>query len=180
MKRCPTCNTTFEEEWLSFCTQDGTSLVEATSPPSEPPPTLLAPPQSDAAPPTWVTPSAELPPSAPQWEPPRPAAPAWQPPPPPAYASAENKNLATAAMVVGLVGVTIGWFCFGPMIGIAAIIMSAIALSQINKNPERYGGKPMALIGLITGIIPVVVYVGILIFYVIIFIAAAASSGVSR
>ena len=28
MKRCPTCNQQFTDEWLTFCTQDGTSLVD--------------------------------------------------------------------------------------------------------------------------------------------------------
>src|ERR1043165_2744776 len=46
MKRCPTCNRTFEEDWLAFCTQDGTTLVdESPAKASEPPPTILAPPR---------------------------------------------------------------------------------------------------------------------------------------
>ncbi len=28
MRRCPKCNQEFADEWLTFCTQDGTSLVE--------------------------------------------------------------------------------------------------------------------------------------------------------
>ena len=45
MKRCPTCNRTFDEDWLAFCTQDGTTLVEeSASNPSEPPPTILSSP----------------------------------------------------------------------------------------------------------------------------------------
>src|SRR6266850_1977222 len=42
MKRCPTCNQTFDEEWLSFCTIDGTALVESGPLRSEPPPTIRA------------------------------------------------------------------------------------------------------------------------------------------
>src|SRR5881394_346058 len=45
MKRCPTCNRTFEEDWLAFCTQDGTTLVDdSPAKADEPPPTILAPP----------------------------------------------------------------------------------------------------------------------------------------
>ena len=45
MKRCPTCNRTFEEDWLAFCTQDGTTLVEESpARADEPPPTIMAPP----------------------------------------------------------------------------------------------------------------------------------------
>jgi len=174
MKRCPTCNQTFEEEWLSFCTQDGTTLVEESTTANEPPATILSPSQPDVAPqqPTWVAPSAELPPSSPQWQPPQPAAPIWQPPPPPSYVPPESKGLAVAAMVVGIISVTVGWLCLGPIPGIAAIIMGAVALSQIKKTPDRVGGKPMAVVGVVTGSVTVLIYAGIMVFYVVVLIAA--------
>src|SRR5690242_9200544 len=174
MIRCPTCNQTVTEDWLSVRTQDGTTLVEESTASNEPPLTILAPPQSDAsaAQPTWVTPSAELPPSAPQWQPPEPATPIWQPPPPPTYAQPENKSLATAAMVIGIVSVTVGWLCLGPIPGIAAIIMGAVALSQIKKTPDRVGGKPMAVVGVVTGSVTVLIYAGIMVFYIVVLIAA--------
>jgi uncharacterized protein DUF4190 len=177
MKRCPTCNQTFDEEWLSFCTQDGTTLVDKATASNAPPPTVWSPPQADAAaaPSTWMMPSAELPPSSPQLQPMSPATPVWQPPPPPAYARPENKSLAIAAMVIGIISVTVGWMCLGPIPGIAAIIMGAVALSQIKKTPDRVGGKPMAVVGVVTGGLTVLIYAGIMIFYVIIFIAAANS-----
>ena len=176
MKRCPNCNQTFDEEWLSFCTQDGTTLIDEATASDAPPPTVLSPPPADAAaaPPTWVTPSADLPPSAPQWQPLQAAAPIWQPPPPPAYVQ-ENKSLAIAAMVVGIISVTVGWLCLGPIPGIAAIIMGGVALSQIKKAPDRVGGKPMAVVGVVTGSVTVLIYAGIMIFYLILFIAAANS-----
>lgn len=174
MKRCLTCNQTFEEEWLSFCTQDGTTLVEESAASNEPPPTVLAPSQPDpsAAQLTWVTPSAELPSSPAQWRPPEPATPVWQPPPPPAYAQQENKSLAIAAMVIGIISVSVGWLCLGPIPGVAAIIMGAVALSQIKKTPDRVGGKPMAVVGVVTGSVTVLIYAGIMIFYLVVLIAA--------
>jgi hypothetical protein len=176
MKRCPTCNQTFDEEWLSFCTHDGTTLVEGTTA-NEPPPTILAPAQADAyAPqPTWVTPSAELPSSSPEWQPPPPPKPVWHPPPPPLYAQQQSSSLATAAMIVGIVGITVGWLCLGPIPGIAAIIMGAIALSQIKKTPDRFGGRSQALVGVITGSVTVVVYVGFVIVYILVLVAAGSS-----
>jgi len=176
MKRCPSCHQTFEEEWLSFCTQDGTALVDELSGSAEPPPTMMAPgstseaPQKDQA--TWNLPSADFAPSEPQWQPPQPA---WRPPPPPAYAP-ENKSLATASLVLGIISVTVGWLCFGPIPGIAAIILGGVALSQIKKNPERVGGKQSAIFGIVTGGITVLIYLGFLIFYIVIMIAAAANA----
>ena len=84
----------------------------------------------------------------------------------------ENRSLAIAAMVVGIVSVTVGWLCLGPIPGIAAIIMGAVALSQIKKTPDRVGGKPMAVVGLVTGGVTVLIYAGIMIFYIVMLIAA--------
>ena len=75
-------------------------------------------------------------------------------------------------MVVGIISVTVGWLCLGPVPGIAAIIMGAVALSQIKKTPDHVGGKPMAMVGLITGSVTVLIYAGIMIFYVVVLVAA--------
>lgn len=166
MKRCPTCNLTFEEDWLSFCTRDGTTLLDEYVASSEPPPPIVETAQPDA--PAWNTPSAELPPSSPEWRPPQRAVPEWQPPPPPYYAQPPNKSLATASMILGIISVTIGWLCMGPLFAIAAIVMGAVSLSQIKKTPERVGGKQMAWIGVITGSVAVI---GIIIFYVFVIVA---------
>jgi hypothetical protein len=169
MKRCPQCHQTFEEEWLSFCTSDGTTLIDESVAASEPPATILARAQPDA--PAWNIPPAELPPSSPEWQPPQRAVPEWQPPPPPLYVQPQSKSLATAAMVLGIISVTIGWLCFGPIPGIAAIILGAVTLSQIKKTPERVGGKQMAWIGVITGSVTVLLYIGLMIFYVFVIVA---------
>jgi hypothetical protein len=170
MKRCPTCNLTFEEEWLSFCTQDGTTLIDEEVSSSDPRPAIVTQAQPDT--PTWNTPSADLPPSSPDWRPPQPAVPEWQPPPPPSYVQPQSKSLATASMVLGIVSVTVGWLCFGPIPGIASIILGGVALSQMKKTPERVGGKQMAWIGVITGSVTVLLYAGLMIFYIVVAIAA--------
>jgi hypothetical protein len=164
MKRCPTCNLTFEEDWLSFCTQDGTTLVDDAVKPVRPLPTILAPAVPDA--PAWNTPPAELSPSSPEWRPPQRAVPEWRPPPPPNL-QPQSKSLATASMILGIISITVGWLCFGPVIAIAAIVLGAVALSQIKNAPERVGGKQMAWTGVITGRLAVI---GIIIFYVFVLV----------
>ena len=47
----------------------------------------------------------------------------------------------------GLIGITFGWICGGPFFALFALILGVVALFQIKKDPVRYGGKPMALIG---------------------------------
>lgn len=99
MKRCPTCNRTYLDEQLSYCTDDGTPLEEqAGSSSFDPQATLLSPPprETSAPPPpeppaTQAYRSDELPrdwSQPPSWsepsQPPSSPAPSWQPQPPPA------------------------------------------------------------------------------------------------
>ena len=79
-------------------------------------------------------------------------------------------------MVIGIISVTVGWMCFGPIPAIAAIIMGGVALSQIKKNPERVGGKQFAVVGVVTGGLTVVIYLGIVVVYIALAIIAAANS----
>ena len=56
-----------------------------------------------------------------------------------------------------------------------AIVLGLVALSQMKKNPEHFGGQPFAWTGIITGGLMLLIYGGIMIFYVIM-IAIAASA----
>ena len=57
--------------------------------------------------------------------------------------------------------------CMGPIPGIAALIMGLIALSQIKKEPDKYGGKPFALAGVIIGLVTIAFYLLILVWFVL-------------
>lgn len=52
-------------------------------------------------------------------------------------------------MITGILSLVLG--CLGGIPGIAALVLGWMALSQIKKNPYTTGGKPMAIIGLVTG-----------------------------
>jgi hypothetical protein len=175
MKRCPTCNRTFEEDWLAFCTQDGTTLVDdSPAKRDEPPPTILAPPPPPPG--GWQQPSGGLgsgqfqsqpvPPPAPpsnfgapsggigsgQFQPPQQMQAGWQPPPPPAYAQGAKQGIAIASMCCGIFSITIGWCCYlGVITSPVAIGLGIYQLSQIKKDPDHNTGKPFALVGIITG-----------------------------
>jgi hypothetical protein len=154
MKRCPTCNQTFDEEWLSFCTIDGTALVESGPLRSEPPPTIRASgiPTNPAGQPNFNLPGsyqAPAPPAPASYPPP--LAPSWQPPPPPGYAVVPQQGLAVAALILGIFTVTFGWCYVGFVTGPIAIVLGIISLVQIKNNPERHTGKPMAIAGIVMG-----------------------------
>jgi hypothetical protein len=176
VKRCPSCQQTFDEEWLSFCTTDGTTLIEDAGSASEPPPTVLGPPpvvlkpeQDDLA-----LPAAGYGAVGGQYAE-QPVQPEWQPPPPPSSAQPQSKGLTTASMVLGIISVTVGWFCVGPVPAIIAIILGFVALSQMKKYPDRVGGQPLAWIGIVSGGLMLLIYGGIMIFYIAIVAIGAAN-----
>jgi len=154
MKRCPSCNQTFDEPWLSFCTQDGTSLIEDTGASREPPPTMVSPPM-----PPSVSPMEQRPLDLPgSYNPParltqpQPPAATWQPPPPPAYSVAPQQGLALTSLILGIFSITIGWCCsLGVLTAPVGIVLGIVSLVQIKNDPSKHTGKPLAIIGIITG-----------------------------
>jgi hypothetical protein len=180
MKYCPQCNRQYTEPWLTFCSDDGTMLIEHLSPPVDPNwnPVIREPkvdtrseqetqwlPREPPVPGGWVAPD-ERPPMEPVWQPqPQPVQPVWQPPPPPLRpVKAPSQGLAIASMITGLIGLALS--CFGPIPGFAAVILGVIALVQIKKSPQTTGGKPMAIIGLATGGLTVAFYVVLFLWFI--------------
>lgn len=160
MKRCPRCNQEFTDEWLTFCTQDGTSLVEVEVWASDPPPTLVSPRMPPTVSPS-EHPTLDLPGrySAPaQYTPPAPIQSGWTPPPPPPYPVTPQQTLAVASMVLGITSLTIGWCCYlGVLTSPIALILGIVALVQIKNDPAKYGGKGFAIAGILTGVLYLVI-----------------------
>ena len=72
-------------------------------------------------------------------------------------------------MIVGLCAFLFGMVCFfGPVLGITALILGLVALSQIKNSPTTVGGKPFALVGVISGGLSLVAYVGFFLFVMLI------------
>lgn len=68
---------------------------------------------------------------------------------------AEEQKIHWASLTGFITGL-VGLFFLPIVLGLCAITFSAIALSQIKRNPELYKGKGFAIAGLIIGIIDVV------------------------
>jgi len=69
---------------------------------------------------------------------------------------AEKKGLAIASMVCGL----LFWFSIpGLILSILALVFSLVQLNRIKKKPKEYGGKGMAIAGLVLGIIGVLFWI---------------------
>ena len=163
MKQCPKCNAQYTDAWLSFCPQDGTMLVEPlvstfgqadASAPSPEDATLLFRPPVEAG--RWAQPDPYTPP--PQ---------VWQATPPLAYVKPPSQGMAIASMITGILGLLFGVLCFGPVIGLVSVVLGIVALMQHKKTPQLVGGKPFAIVGIVTGGMALLLYGGMMIFFLV-------------
>ena len=92
--------------------------------------------------------------------------PGWIPPPPPAYPVVAQQSLAVASLVLGIVSITVGWCCsFGILTAPIALILGIVSLVQIKNDPTKYGGKGLAIGGVIMGGVYIVVFTLIIVLY---------------
>lgn len=62
-----------------------------------------------------------------------------------------RKGLALWSMILGILGLpTVGCALVG---AITSIVLGIMALSKANKNPAEYGGKGMAITGIVTSVV---------------------------
>lgn len=176
MKRCPKCGQTFADQNLNFCLNDGELLMyedSASRPfPDEPPPTKFA---GDDSPPTLMmnSPRDTNPVGWPSASPPA----QWQgqqqiaTPPghfPVQYAtpSSPNQLLGILSIIFGACSITVGWCCSsGLLLGPAAIILGIIAMIQNKNNPDAYGGRGLAIGGIVMGGLFLLGYILLIIIY---------------
>jgi len=104
-----------------------------------------------------------------EWTPPPAPVAAWQEqglgantPFQPPTTTGEDKTLAIVSLVSGILSVT----CCGAITGIVALITGYMAKNNADSNPEQYGGRGLAVAGMILGGISIVLTVLYLIFVV--------------
>ena len=73
----------------------------------------------------------------------------------------QTNSMAIAALVMGILSITLGLLCCGPFVicNILGIIFSLVSLSQIKKNPEQQTGRGMAIAGLVMSILGLIVFI---------------------
>ena len=84
---------------------------------------------------------------------------------PPPYGQTQpsrgGSGLAITALVLGVLALLSSWTVVGGiLLGLGAVILGFIALSKIRQG--RAGGKAMAIIGIITGALGLVIAVGLI------------------
>ena len=91
------------------------------------------------------------------------------PPPPPASGSS---GMATASLVLGLLGL----FCCGLFAGIPAIITGHLALGQVRRGEAADSSRGLAISGLVLGYVSVVLWLLFLLVYAAFAVFAVAQS----
>lgn len=139
MKICPVCNQTYTDETLNFCLNDGNALKDADN---DPPPTIFMDPPRRTNPnytefnSGFGKPNQEI----------------YQTPySPPVANFSQDQTLPIISLVLGILGfVTV--CCHGGLpLGIAALITGYLGMKNADQNPQKYGGRGMAIGGLILG-----------------------------
>lgn len=76
---------------------------------------------------------------------------------PSGFVAQQKKGLGIASMIMGILSMCVGWIPFvgwaGLILAILGAVFGGIQLSNIKKNPAAYGGKGMAITGLVLSII---------------------------
>ncbi len=140
MKICPSCNQTYTDETLYFCLNDGSSLVEKES---EPPPTVFMDPPRTTNPnyTEYNSPFGQKDQQIYQ-----------APYSPPAFNQSQDQTLPIISLVLGVMSMLI-ICCYGGSVplGIGALITGYLGMRNADQNPQKYGGKGMAIGGLVMG-----------------------------
>jgi hypothetical protein len=115
-----------------------------------------------------------------EWAPPPAPDASWQNQPvgqntpfqPPATGGGLNQTLPIVSLVFGIVSIC----CYiSPLTGLVALITGFMGMKNVNNDPANYGGKGLAIAGMITG--GVFFLLGVLYWIYIIFIVGLAALG---
>lgn len=155
MKVCSICNQTYTDENLNFCLNDGGVLTQMKD---DAPPTLL---MSDVrtTQPNWgnyetASPWQNQPLQTNQASLPN------QPFTANSVVRGQDQTLPTISLILGILGIVL-FCCYGGFpFGIAAIVTGFLGFQNTNKNPLQYGGRGLAIAGMILGVIG---FIGVLI-----------------
>src|SRR5215471_21783444 len=71
----------------------------------------------------------------------------------------KRKGLAIASLILGIISIpTLGLLVMGALTGIA---LGIVSLNQIRKDPAHYGGKGMAIGGIVTSAVSLLIIVAL-------------------
>jgi hypothetical protein len=151
MKTCPACQQTYDDNDLNYCLSDGATLLAQTTK-DDAPPTVYMDRARTTNEMNWRNAAATPPDSAPMspWQ-----NSSMQPPNPkqmysPPYLRGQDQTLPIISLVLGILSVVV--CCYGGIpFGIPALITGYLGFNNTNNNPQQYGGRTLAIAGLVLG-----------------------------
>ena len=143
MKICPNCRQTYNDDELNFCLNDGSFLSSA---PENEPKTILMDQPRVTNQTSWQQET---------YQPPA----VWQNQQSiqnqqsnlPMRINSKDQTLPIISLVLGILAVVTGCCYGGIPLGAGAIITGIIALNNEKADPSQYGGRNLAIAGIITG-----------------------------
>lgn len=161
MKICPVCNQTYADDNLNYCLNDGGILTADTD---DAPPTVSLD-RARTTQQNWENYQA---PTAWQNQPLQPNQtyqPLQQPNQPyyPAQIQGQNQTLPTVSLVLGIFAIVFICCYGGVPLGAAALVTGYLGLKNANENPTQFGGRGLAIGGIVTGVIGLLISALILI-----------------
>ena len=161
MKSCPVCQQTYDDNDLNFCLNDGATLEYHRT--NDAAPTILLNQARTTNEMNWQ--ATNPPPAAPIS--------AWQNPSmqpnqmfTPRSFHGQDQTLPTISLVLGILSVVLICCYGGVYFGIPALIVGYLGLNNANNNPSQYGGRGMAIAGLILGGISFLMFLLGMIFFI--------------
>jgi hypothetical protein len=80
------------------------------------------------------------------------------------YGQSQNSTLPTISLILGIISCFLVCCAGGIWLGLPAAIVGYIALKNVENNPTMYGGRAMAIGGMVLGIVTFLASVFFLIF----------------
>lgn len=150
MKICPNCRQTYNDDTLNFCLNDGSMLSPVSAAEAR---TIVMDRPRVTNQMSW-----EAPPDA--------QVPMWR------EQSAMQRvspsiNLPVISLTLGIFSLILACCYFGVVLGPAAVITGMIALNQEKRDPDKFGGRGIAIAGIVTGVISFMIGVVFLILGII-------------
>jgi len=147
MKICPKCNQQYDDMNLNFCLSDGEMLMETQDADATPTVYLDAPRVTNQ---NWEQPADPMqgqqnPQDQQIFQQPF-AGPQNYP-----TVVSQDKTLATVSLVLGILSLVLMCCHLGIPLGAGAAITGYIGMSRVNADPGKYGGKEIAIIGMVLG-----------------------------
>ena len=143
MKICPKCNQQYDDQNLNFCLSDGEMLMETDDADATPTVYMDAPRVTNQ---NW---EQQPDPMHTQQNPQNQQI--FQQPQQYPAAVSQDKTLATTSLVLGILSLVLLCCYLGIPLGAGAAITGFIGMNRANSDPGNYGGKELAIIGMVLG-----------------------------